>query len=287
MVTVAKHIHTLWLGELARFLFALSTALIIAGQASAADEMRLWTSSDGKTVSAEMVEATDTTVTIRTAQGREFVLAHERLSAADREFVASHVAGKRADYDAISWPPPSTEQPIKAAFFKKLHSLDAKRFASTYSAKILLIEGQVIDLKEDLMSSMPGLILTLETGDKVAAEFRFSKSSYDKDLTQLLGPSYNRYRGLYGEDDFRLTVADKSVVVERRYVIHRESYYTGLGNYRNRTRWSDWKAVSKPVTRGDVIKVRAEFVSVFNSVMSFKDASMIDAWQDMDRTLLR
>ena len=111
--------------------------------------------------------------------------------------------------------------------------------------------------------------VVLETEDKVPAEFRFNKGSYDKDLTLLLGAGYDRYRGPYSEDEFRVSVVDKSLVVERRYVTSRDSYYSNFGNWRYRNRWSEWAAVAKPLARGDMTKIRGEFVSVFNSAMTF------------------
>lgn len=261
--------------------------LVLAASWTQAGEMRVWTSSDGKTVTAELVSATDTTATIKTDTGREFTLAHERLSAADREYILSHIAAKKAELDSMEWPAPTAERPIKAAYFKRLHSVDPKKFSATYTGKILLLEGQVIDVKEDRMASSQGVIVVLETEDKVPVEFRFSKGSYDKDLTLLLGSNYDRYRGPYGEDEFRVSVVDKSLVVERRYVTSRDSYYTNFGNWRYRSRWSEWKAVAKPLTRGDVAKIRGEFVSVFNSAMTFKDASMTEPLPAIERTLLR
>jgi hypothetical protein len=249
--------------------------------------MRVWTSSEGKTVTAELVGATDTTATIKTEMGREFTLAHERLSAADREYILSHLAAKKAELDSMEWPAPTAERPIKAAYFKRLHSVDPKKFSATYTGKILLLEGQVLDVKEDRMASSQGIIVMLETEDKVPVEFRFKKGGYDKDLTLLLGSGYDRYRGPYSEDEFRVGVVDKSLVVERRYVTGRDSYYTNLGNWRYRNRWSEWTAVAKPLARGDVAKIRGEFVSVFNSAMTFKDARLTEPLQSVDRTVLR
>ena len=261
--------------------------LALAASWTQAGELRVWTSADGKTVTAEMISATDTTVTIKSDAGREFTLAHERLSAADKEFVRTHLAEKKAALESMEWPSPTAERSIKAAYFKRLHSVDPKKFSATYTGKIVLIEGQVIDVKEDRMASSQGVIVVLETEDKVPVEFRFSKSSYDKDLSLLVGSNYDRYRGPYSEDEFRVSVVEKSLVVERRYVIERDSYYTSMGNYRYRYRWSDWKAVSKPLVRGDMVKIRGEFSSVFNSAMTFKDACMMDPLPAIDRTLLR
>jgi hypothetical protein len=246
-----------------------SFALALGLAASAAGaEPRVWTSADGKTVTAALIDATDTTVTIKTDAGREFTLPHERLSQADREIIAAYLAKKKAELDAIVWPRASTEETIKAPLFKKLHGIDAKKHAATYAGKVLVLEGQVIDVREDRMSA---------TQDKVPVEFRFLKSSYEKDLTLLIGESYNRYRGPYGEDAFRVAIADKSLVVERRYVTDRESDYNyAMNRYNYRNKWSDWEVVAKPATRGDIIRIRGEFVSVFNSVISFKDAVMLN-----------
>ncbi|MBC8011038.1 MAG: hypothetical protein H7067_13190, partial [Burkholderiales bacterium] len=62
---------------------SLVLALLLAASAECA-EPRVWTSSDGKTVTATLLDATATTVTIKTDAGREFTLPHERMSEADR-----------------------------------------------------------------------------------------------------------------------------------------------------------------------------------------------------------
>jgi hypothetical protein len=41
------------------------------------------------------------------------------------------------------------------------------------------------------------------------------------------------------------------------------------------------------LARGDVAKIRGEFVSVFNSAMTFKDARLTEPLQSVDRTVLR
>lgn len=253
----------------------LVLALLLAVPAAGA-EARVWTSADGKTVTAALIDATDTTVTIKTDAGREFILPHERMSQADREVIAAYLAQKKAEQDSIVWPRANAEESIKAPLFKKLHGIDAKKHAATYAGKVLAIEGQVLDVKEDRMSATQGIIVVLDTEDKIPVEFRFLKSSYEKDLTLLLGESYSRYRGPYGEDAFRIGVADKSLVVERRYVTSRDSTWNStINNWRYRDKWSEWEVVAKPASRGDTLKIRGEFVSVFNSVASFKDSVLL------------
>ncbi len=264
-------------GRRASVLVAL--ALILAGAyvPLAAAEPRVWTSSDGKTVTAELIDATDTTVTIKNEGGREYTVPHERFSQADRDVIQAYLAQKKAEYDRMEWPRPNAEQPIKAAYFKRLHSLDARRHTELYAGRMLAIEGQVLDVREDRMSSTQGFIVVIDTEDRVPIEFRFLKTNYEKDLSLLLGTAYNRYRGPYGEDAFRVLVADKSLAVERRFVTSRESTYNyNVGAYRYRDKWSDWEVVATPVTRGETIRLRGEFISVFNSAMSFKDARLVD-----------
>lgn len=285
LVSRAHCISCYRVGAAARALF--STMFLAAAAVLGAGESRVWTSADGKTVTAELLSATETTVTIKAEGGREFILAHERLSAADREYIAAHLATKKAEYESIVWPPATAESPIKASFFKRLHTLDPKRLNTTYAGKTLLLQGQVAEVREDHMGSSQGVIIVLETEDKILIECRFSKTSYDKDLTILLGSQYNHYRGPYDEDEFRVLVADKSLVVERRYVTSRDSYYTSLGNWRYRSRWSDWQAVARPVARGDMVKIRGTFVTVFNSAMTFQDSSLIAPDVTADRALIR
>jgi hypothetical protein len=252
------------------------TWLLCAAPLSA--DPRVWTSSDGKTVTAELLDATETTVTIKAENGREFTLAHERLSQADRDVVTAFLAQKKAATDQISWPAAKADEVIKAPYFKKLHALDPKKHAATYAGRILLIEGTVTDIREDRMTSTQGMIIVLESEDRVPIEFRFSKANYDKDLTLLLGTSYHRYRGPYDIDEFRVGVKDKSLIVERRFVTSRDSDYNSTtGNYRYRNKWSDWEIVAKPLSRGETVKLRGEFVSVFNSIVSFTDARLIES----------
>ncbi len=53
-----------------------------------AEEVRTWTSADGKTLEAEFVKGTETEVTIRReSDGRQFTLALEKISEEDRAFV--------------------------------------------------------------------------------------------------------------------------------------------------------------------------------------------------------
>lgn len=241
-------------------------------------EPRTWTSADGKTVVAELIDATDTTVTIKNEGGRDYTVPHERFSEADREFVRAFLAKKKADYDQMVWPRASADEVVKAPHFRRLHLVDAKRHTELYAGRVLTLEGEVLDVKEDRMSSTQGVIIVLDTEDRVPVEILFLKASYEKDLTLLLGNAYNRYRGPYNEDAFRITVADKSLSVERRYVTSRDyDYNSNVGRYRYRDKWSDWEVVAKPVSRGETLRVRGEFVSVFNSVMSFKDGRLIDS----------
>jgi hypothetical protein len=256
--------------DFSRAVRASIPALLVAA-APLAGEPRVWTSSDGKTVTAELVDATDATVTIRNDAGREFILPHERLSQADREAIQAHLAKKKAEAASVVWPPANAEEAIPAAQFRKLQVADPKKFNSTYAGRVLAIRGQVLEVKEDKMGPNAGFIVTIDTDDKVPIEFKFIKANYDKDLTLLLGTSYNRGRGPYNEDMFRVGVLERSLVVERRYVVSRESYYNDTAEtWRYRTKWSDWEVFARPATRGDTVTIRGEFVSVFNSIMSFR-----------------
>ena len=269
-------------GRRHRFLQPLGICLwgaLLLASAGQAGEIRVWTSTDGKTVTAELVDATESTVTIKNEAGREFTFPHERLSQADREVIQAHLAKKKAEYASIAWPKPNGEQAIPAPFLKTLHGLDAKKFNATYTGRVLAIRGNVLDVREDRTSAAPGILVLLDTEDKVPVELKFNKANYDKDFALLVGSAYPslRYRNPNNEDAFRVSIADKSMVVERRYVVSRESYYTDtIAGYRYRNKWSDWEVVAKPVARGETVVIRGEFVSVFNSVMSFKDASLAD-----------
>ncbi|MCU0792702.1 MAG: hypothetical protein MUE42_07590 [Opitutaceae bacterium] len=271
-----NHLHATVLRPRRRwFLTALMLGSWVAPLAAA--EPRTWTSTDGKTVVAELIDATDTTVTIKNEGGRDYTVPHERFSEADREVILAFLAKKKADYDQMVWPRASAEEVIKAPHFRRLHLVDAKRHTGLYAGRVLSLEGEVLDVKEDRMSSTQGVIVVLDTEDRVPVEVLFLKANYEKDLTLLLGDAYNRYRGPYGEDAFRVVVADKSLSVERRYVVSRDyDYNYTVGSYRYRKKWSDWEVVAKPVSRGETVRMRGEFVSVFNSVMSFKDGRMAE-----------
>ena len=259
-----------------RLVRSVIPALLVAS-APLAGEPRVWTSSDGKTVTAELVDATDATVTIRNDAGREFTLPHERLSQADRDAIQAHLAKKKAEAASVVWPPANAEEAIPAVQFRKLQVAEPKKFNATYAGRVLAIRGQVLEVKEDKMGPNAGFLVVLDTEDKVPVEFKFIKANYDKDLTLLLGPAYNRGRGPYNEDMFRVGVSERNLVVERRYVISRDSYYNDTAEaWRYRTKWSDWEVFARPAARGDTVTIRGEFVSVFNSLMSFKDSILTE-----------
>jgi hypothetical protein len=73
---------------------------------------RTWTDRDGRSVEAELVRADATSVVIRRADGREFTLPRERLSAADLAFL---------DQVPATPPPASTAPPAPPAWLDPLN----------------------------------------------------------------------------------------------------------------------------------------------------------------------
>jgi hypothetical protein len=67
------------------FLFGLVLAWCPAGPAAA--EMRTWTNAQGRTVQAEIIAATETTVTFKMANGQEATVNQTTLSPADGEYI--------------------------------------------------------------------------------------------------------------------------------------------------------------------------------------------------------
>lgn len=61
----------------------LASALGVANSRAADQPYRIWTSSDGRTLEARYIKSTDTTVTVRTREGRQLELPFTKLTAAD------------------------------------------------------------------------------------------------------------------------------------------------------------------------------------------------------------
>lgn len=75
-------------------MIVFAVLLAVCCQGSAA-EVRTWTSAEGNTIEAELITASDKEVTIRrVSDGRRFSLPLERLSEADRDWVASFAFSK-------------------------------------------------------------------------------------------------------------------------------------------------------------------------------------------------
>ncbi|MCW1886564.1 hypothetical protein OKA04_17635 [Luteolibacter flavescens] len=141
------------------FLF-ISTVVLpcLALSPASAQEKRTFTSSDGKTLEADLVSATDKQATLkRTSDGKEFVLPLDRLSEDDRKYVAGWLA-KEAE---------------KVAANAKANSRAARELDLSVevdrSEKVKVPEGEYLS-KDD--------VLTLYPGDKVHLEFsEFGKPS--------------------------------------------------------------------------------------------------------------
>jgi predicted esterase len=71
---------------------ALFFIMLAMPSVAVAGEARTWTSTDGRTLEAEFVSATEKNVTLRRkADGRRFTLAFDKISEADRKWVAQYL----------------------------------------------------------------------------------------------------------------------------------------------------------------------------------------------------
>jgi len=88
-------------------------------------EARDWTNADGKTITAELVSATDDAVVLKMVNGREYTVPLNTLSAADGEFAKSWQAEQVAMAEA---PAPKTETlmtiPGKLIYGAKFDTID-------------------------------------------------------------------------------------------------------------------------------------------------------------------
>ncbi|MEM0897079.1 MAG: SHD1 domain-containing protein [Verrucomicrobiota bacterium] len=72
-------------------------ALTLSSVAGADSSLRTWTNSEGKTITAELVELNDGVATLRMDNGRRYQVPLETLSEADNEFAAEWTAAKEAE----------------------------------------------------------------------------------------------------------------------------------------------------------------------------------------------
>ena len=64
-----------------------SLFLLLQNYLTAQEPMRIWTSSEGRTLEARFIEQVGSNVKIKTEQGQEFTLPITRFSKADQEYV--------------------------------------------------------------------------------------------------------------------------------------------------------------------------------------------------------
>ncbi|MEM7699439.1 MAG: hypothetical protein AAF236_13660 [Verrucomicrobiota bacterium] len=96
-----------------------------------AEETRTWTSADGRTLEASMVEATEQNVTLRLSNGQRFTLTLDKLSDADQEFIRATLADA-ARVDGLDSEPWSSR--LEAEWVKipiEEHGLVFQSFASS------------------------------------------------------------------------------------------------------------------------------------------------------------
>jgi hypothetical protein len=102
-------------------LSAADRQFLAAGQVPATAGLRKWTSNDGRSAEAEFVSAADGKVTLRRAGGAVFTMPLERLSEADRTFIAGlqkNTAAPEAKKDDVPAKPQANNiapQPAKTA----------------------------------------------------------------------------------------------------------------------------------------------------------------------------
>ncbi|MEM9017017.1 MAG: SHD1 domain-containing protein [Verrucomicrobiota bacterium] len=71
--------------------------LTFSSAALAESSLRTWTNSEGRTITAELVELNDGVATLRMENGRRYEVSLETLSEADNEFAAEWTAAKEAE----------------------------------------------------------------------------------------------------------------------------------------------------------------------------------------------
>lgn len=81
----------------------LSATLLVLSGASPAAHARTWTSAEGQSIEAELVDHDSSArkVTIRRSDGREFILPVDRLSEKDRSYLAEIEAKRQRELDTV------------------------------------------------------------------------------------------------------------------------------------------------------------------------------------------
>lgn len=148
---------------------ALLTLILFAGFSVVAfAETRTWTSTDGKSIEAELVRASDTTVTVKLENGKNVPIKLNQLSEDDQKFVKD-------------WQADVKEKEMAAKKAAKLSRITSFRWEKSY--KKVIAEAQELDLPVAILftgTSWCGYCVKLE--DEVFSKGAFKKLAAGKFL---------------------------------------------------------------------------------------------------------
>jgi hypothetical protein len=111
------------------FSLSLVSLLYLSASLSFAGEMRDWTNTGGKTITAELIQVSGGDLTLKMANGKEYTVALNTLSSADSEFVSAWTENQAALAGALK---PATESLMSLPGALIYHS-DLKEMDSSWS----------------------------------------------------------------------------------------------------------------------------------------------------------
>lgn len=181
---------------------SLNIALTISGllnfSISGAEELRDWTNTAGKTISAEMVSLSGNDITLKMENGRTYTLPLDSLSAEDQTFAKTALAEKEA---IASAPKPKTET-LMTLPGKLLYETDFKEMPEGWSGNV-----------GDWSASESGLTGTERAADDHAAVMKKAMSLKDVIIEYdiLLGTTKSAMFGIDNNDHMcRVTLTRNS-----------------------------------------------------------------------------
>ncbi len=83
-----------------RIIFKLVAIVVILSPCQAEEAVREWTNTEGKTITATLMEVDETKVTLRLENGRRYEVPLDSLSESDREFCSEWIASEAAESKA-------------------------------------------------------------------------------------------------------------------------------------------------------------------------------------------
>lgn len=113
------------------FLLTVLSGFSVAASAGA-DELRNWTNTAGKTISAEMTAFSDDSITLKMENGRTYTLPLNSLSQEDRLFAKE----KQAEREALANAPKPKTETLLAMPGKLLYENDFKELSDGWSSNV-------------------------------------------------------------------------------------------------------------------------------------------------------